>query len=296
MGPISFPGRGFTEARAAGAFLPGFAIHPQPLRSSLLPQGTSSSLQSMPSTAQFSVPETPSPFNRALSAEQLSPPASVQNSLQNFHITTPEAERGMQPSPVRVLDLTSPAKTEIDPESGKHWDSKNEENLKQLTVTPTPNNGSQQNAAPEAPQNKHKEMQTPPEQAPQGQNGGQPEASKTDQPQETPAKSASHGQKEGQPEAPKTDQPQETPAKSASHGQDGGQTETTKAKPIEEDAKNKVAIKQGESKSGDKNVDPIPSQVAIPTAPQAAAARDAPAAKPNKKEMYEDGSYWRTVM
>lgn len=271
MGPISFPGRGFTEARAAGAFLPGFAIHPQPLRSSLLPQGTSSSLQSMPSTAQFSVPETPSPFNRALSAEQLSPPASVQNSLQNFHITTPEAERGMQPSPVRVLDLTSPAKTEIDPESGKHWDSKNEENLKQLTVTPTPNNGSQQNAAPEAPQNKHKEMQTPPEQAPQGQNGGQPEASKTDQ-------------------------PQETPAKSASHGQDGGQTETTKAKPIEEDAKNKVAIKQGESKSGDKNVDPIPSQVAIPTAPQAAAARDAPAAKPNKKEMYEDGSYWRTVM
>ena len=91
-------GRGYTEARSAGAFVPGFGL--QPLRPETLARH-GSSFDSLPSSVHLSPPA--SPLERGGSDMLFTPPPSVLKSLADFHVTSPPAggER-------HVVDLCSP--------------------------------------------------------------------------------------------------------------------------------------------------------------------------------------------
>ena len=91
-------GRGYTEARSAGAFVPGFGL--QPLRPEALARH-GSSFDSLPSSVHLSPPA--SPLERGSSDMLFTPPPSVLKSLADFHVTTPPPG-GEKP----VVDLCSP--------------------------------------------------------------------------------------------------------------------------------------------------------------------------------------------
>ena len=77
-------GPGFVEARAAGAFMPGFGA--QSLRPGVLNRGTSS-FQSMPTSMHMSPPA--SPMVGSPSQAAFTPPNSVIKGLHECHLTTP---------------------------------------------------------------------------------------------------------------------------------------------------------------------------------------------------------------
>ena len=106
------------EARAGGAFLPGFAR--QPLRASALDR-QQSSFDSLPSSMHLS---PSSPPTRALSGELFTPPGSVIKGLADFHITSP------QPS-IPTFDLTSPEGTQQLPATASQVDTQPAEQQQQ---------------------------------------------------------------------------------------------------------------------------------------------------------------------
>lgn len=94
-------GRGFVEARAAGAYMPGFAR--EPLRESVL-RHQSASFDSKASSLNMEPPA--SPIERSNSQQLFTPPPSVVKNLADFHISSPN-----QPSPPTV-DLRTPESSE----------------------------------------------------------------------------------------------------------------------------------------------------------------------------------------
>ena len=279
-------GGGFVEARAAGAFMPGFAS--QPLTTSRL-QHQASSFDTIPSSLALSPPATPV-LERGLSQPQFSPPASVVKALENFHLSTPKAVATERP-----VDLRTP-------------ETPDNQEVRELYHGPMPplNQDSQQTLKdPATPGSEEtSEVTTHVEGAGPTEVHGK---SSTDS-MAAVDKTAESSQKQSdvvspvapsptntvQPDPPVAKETQDTPMEQVSGKKEPSNAGSPSAEQPKEPAETKKLNQDEQSvKPADTATAPAPSNldqkvekpVTLP-----------PATGNSRKEMYEDGSYWRPLI
>ena len=282
--PNYYVGRGLVEARAAGAFIPGFGS--LPLRPSALRRQTSS-FDSMPSSLQMS--PAASPADRAGSQDLFTPPHSVIKKLHDLHMTSPR-EKGHQDTAVDLVTPVHDKSTHSEPPKTVPGSSDSSVPARQrecevaVAVTPPATKGTPMNTAEtqlDDVNSQHGEIQAVQPAQPVGpQQTALPQPTKVDEPVPTPK---TRSEPAGRDEETQPGQPQELQV------QTGTPTEKPEVKaPSEELALTQAAGSKEKPATSVVKAAPETRSMPPPAAPVTAGTEA-------KKTLYQDGSYWRNL-